>query len=245
MDLGVAVTGGVGDIGSAIGRLLAEHGARVRLLDIVPADEAHERTAAWNLPTIDYVQVDVRDRAGLDAALAGLPRLDVAIGNAGVVRAQRFLDIDEKSWTEQIDINLTGVFNLCQSAARLMVERSQPGHVILTGSWVGDRPWPEDAAYSASKAGLTMMARTAALELARHGVRVNVVAPGIVEAGLAGRQLKTEPQYAARARAAVPLGEFQTAQQVAQVVQFLCSPAASYLTGSVLVADGGASLGSP
>jgi len=90
-----------------------------------------------------------------------------------------------------------------------------------------------------------MMARTAALELARHGVRVNVVAPGIVEAGLAGRQLKTEPQYAARARAAVPLGEFQSAQQVAQVVQFLCSPAASYLTGSVLVADGGASLGSP
>ncbi len=87
-----------------------------------------------------------------------------------------------------------------------------------------------------------MLAKTAALELAPHNVRVNVIAPGIVNAGLAGKQLETEPQYAARAKSAIPLGELQTAEQVAEVAAFLCSDHASYMTGSVLLADGGCSL---
>jgi NAD(P)-dependent dehydrogenase (short-subunit alcohol dehydrogenase family) len=107
---------------------------------------------------------------------------------------------------------------------------------------VQDVPWPEIAAYSASKAGLRMLARSMARELAPHGILVNVLAPGIVNAGLARRQLETEPQYARRAAKAIPLGELQTAEQVARAMAFLCSPDADYMTGSVLLADGGCSL---
>jgi NAD(P)-dependent dehydrogenase (short-subunit alcohol dehydrogenase family) len=235
---GIVVTGGAGDIGLAMGKELASRGASVTLVDVVPPSAAAERVG-----DMSYAQVDVRDRAGIDALFAGLERLDVAIANAGIVTAQPFLDIDATSWQDQLDVNLTGVFHTLQSAAREFVARRQPGQVIVTGSWIGTRPWPEDAAYSATKAAIQMLAKTAALELAQHGVRVNVVAPGIVEAGLAGRQLRTEPQYVARAVKAVPLGRFQTPEQVAKVTAFLCSDAADYMTGSVLLADGGSSLG--
>jgi NAD(P)-dependent dehydrogenase (short-subunit alcohol dehydrogenase family) len=231
--LGIVVTGGAGDIGRAIGAELTRRGARVRLLDVV--DEP-----AVDLP---YSRVDVRDRAALDDVLAGIDPLDVVIAGAGIVEAAPFLDLTEESWRRQLDVNLTGTFHTAQSAARLMVARGTAGRLIFVGSWVGEYPWPEDAAYSVSKAGIRMLARTAALELAPHGIRVNVVAPGIVDAGLAGRQLRTEPQYARHAAKAIPLGEFQTVEQVAAATAFLCGPDADYLTGSVLLTDGGCSLG--
>jgi len=230
--LGIVVTGGAGDIGRAIGAELAARGALVRLLDVVE-------------PTVDlpYSLVDVCDRTAMDEVLAGIDPLDVVIAGAGIVEATPFLDMTEESWRRQLDVNLTGTFHTAQSAARLMVERGTRGRLVFVGSWVGEYPWPEDAAYSASKAGIRMLARTAALELAPHGIRVNVIAPGIVNAGLAGRQLRTEPQYARRAARAIPLGEFQTPEQVAAATAFLCGPDADYLTGAVLLADGGASLG--
>jgi NAD(P)-dependent dehydrogenase (short-subunit alcohol dehydrogenase family) len=237
----IAITGGAGDIGTAMAHHLAGRGAHVVLLDVRP--EAPDLTAYAGLPgEVRYVEVDVRDRAGLDAALADVDGLDVAIGNAGIVRSAPFLDITEDDWRDHLDINLTGVFHLAQSAARLMVASGTAGHIILTGSWVGSVPWPEIAAYSASKAGLQMLARSAARELAGYGIRINVLAPGIVRAGLAKRQYDTEPQYRARVGTVIPLGEMQTAEQVAEVAGFLCSPAAAYLTGTVLLADGGCSL---
>ena len=114
--------------------------------------------------------------------------------------------------------------------------------VASTGSWVGSVPWPEITAYTVSKAGLEMLAKQMARELGVYGIRVNVVAPGIVKAGMAGELLKTDPVYAKRAGKVVPLGEFQTANQVADVVGFLCSSAGDYITGTVLLADGGCSL---
>lgn len=119
-----------------------------------------------------------------------------------------------------------------------MVAAGTAGQVILTGSWVGSVPWPEIAAYSASKAGLQMLARSAARELAPYGIRVNVIAPGIVRAGMAKHQYDNEPQYRARVGTVIPLGEMQTVEQVGAVTGFLCSSAADYLTGSVLLADG-------
>jgi NAD(P)-dependent dehydrogenase (short-subunit alcohol dehydrogenase family) len=184
----------------------------------------------------------VCDRRELESVLHAVDPLDVAIGNAGVVESAPFLDITEEQWKTHLDVNLTGCFNLGQTAARLMVERGAPGRIIFTGSWVQDVPWPEIAAYSASKAGLRMLARSMARELAPHGILVNVLAPGIVNAGLARRQLETEPQYARRVAKVIPLGALQTAEQVARAMAFLCSPDADYMTGSVLLADGGCSL---
>jgi NAD(P)-dependent dehydrogenase (short-subunit alcohol dehydrogenase family) len=123
-----------------------------------------------------------------------------------------------------------------------MISRGRAGLVLFTGSWVGEIPWPEISAYCVSKAGVRMLARSMARELAAHRIRVNVIAPGIVFAGMARRQYETDPGYARRASVVVPLGELGTAEQIAQATAFLCSPEAAYMTGSVLLVDGGASL---
>jgi NAD(P)-dependent dehydrogenase (short-subunit alcohol dehydrogenase family) len=241
--LGIAVTGGAGDLGSAMALELARRGADMTLLDKVPEAEASERLAVVReLGTCSYRQVDVSDRAAVDAALADVDPLDVAIGNAGIVEAASFLDTSQAQWQEHLDVNLTGCFNVGQAAARLMVERETRGLIVFTGSWVGEIPWPEISAYSVSKAGVRMLARSMARELAEHGIRVNVVAPGIVMAGMARRQYETDPGYARRASVVIPLGEFGTAEQVAKATAFLCSPDSAYMTGSVLLVDGGASL---
>jgi NAD(P)-dependent dehydrogenase (short-subunit alcohol dehydrogenase family) len=211
------------------------------VIDIPPTDEAKpwlERIGA----EVVYRHADVRDRRRLDEILARVDPLDIAIANAGVVDAAPILEITQEQWTRHLDVNLTGAFNLAQAAARIMVARGHGGRILFTGSWVQEVPWPEVAAYSASKAGVRMLARSLARELARYQILVNVLAPGIVDAGLARRQLETEPQYARRVATAIPLGRLQTPQQVAKAMAFLCSPDADYLTGSVVLADGGCSL---
>ena len=241
--LGVAITGGAGDIGAAMGAELARLGARVTLIDRKsPTDADPWLARARAHGDVAYAQADVRDRSAIDSALAAIDPLDVAIGNAGIVQSSPFLEITPEQWRDHLDINLTGCFHLGQAAARLMVDRGRPGRIVFTGSWVQEVPWPEIAAYSASKAGLRMLARSMARELAPHRIRVNVIAPGIVNAGLARHQLETEPQYARRVANVIPLGELQTPEQVARATAFLCSPAADYMTGATLLVDGGCSL---
>jgi NAD(P)-dependent dehydrogenase (short-subunit alcohol dehydrogenase family) len=242
--IGVAITGGAGDIGAAIGTELSGKGASVTLIDRKAPEEAERWLARVRGADaeVSYVRADVRDQDAVHQALASMRSLDVAIGNAGIVDSAPFLEITQEQWQSHLDVNLTGCFNLGQSAARLMVERGEPGRIIFTGSWVGEVPWPEIAAYSVTKAGLRMLARSMARELASHRILVNVIAPGIVEAGLAKRQMETEPQYARRVQNVIPLGKPQTPEQVAKAAAFLCSEAAEYMTGSVLLADGGCSL---
>lgn len=241
--LRIAIAGGAGDIGAAMAADLTKHGASVTLLDRKSESEASEwieRASAHG--SVDYLQVDVTDRAVVDRALASLDPLDVAIANQAIGWGIPFLDLSQDQWQAHVDTNLTGCFNIGQSAARLMVKRGQGGRILFTGSWVQEIPWPEISAYSATKAGIRMLARSMALELAHHGIRVNIVAPGIVYAGLAKHQMETEPQYARRVRNIIPLGELQTPEQIAQATTFLCSSNSSAMTGAVLLVDGGASL---
>ena len=243
------VTGGCGDIGSAVGVALAASGYAVVLADVVPEDrgeavakEVADR-AAVAAEHVSAARLDVTDQAATTALVDSLPRLDVVVANAGTVQAQPFLEIDLEAWHRQLDVNLTGAFVTAQAGARRMVREGVRGLVLFTSSWVASRPWPGISAYAASKAGLDQLMRQIALELSPHGVRANAVAPGIVRAGLAKQQLEMEPDYVARVATAVPLGELQTADDVAGAVAFLASPAAATMDGAVLVLDGGSSLG--
>ena len=238
------VTGGAGDLGNAMARHLAQNGAHVAIWDIVPqadAEAAIDRVRAHD-PGVEYAEVDVRDRAAVDQAIACLPQLDIVCSNAGIVDAQPFLEISAENWQKQLDINLTGCFHVCQAAARRMVAEGTQGRIIMTSSWVAEIPWPEISAYTVSKAGVNMLVKQMARELAPQGIRVNAVAPGIVKAGLAGRQLREEPQYAARVAKAIPLGEPGSPEEIAEAVVYLASPQTAYMTGSILTLDGGCSL---
>jgi len=242
------VTGAAGDLGGAMALHLAQAGAAVAMWDVQSESAAAGRVAAVKAAggAVLYQQVDVTQRAAVDAAfaqvVAQLGGLDVVCSNAGIVDAKPFLDITQASWQQHLDVNLTGCFNVGQAAARQMVAAQTQGRIIFTSSWVAEIPWPEITAYTASKAGVNMLMKQMARELAAYGIRVNAVAPGIVKAGLAGRQLAEEPQYAARVAKAIPLGEPGTPTEIAQAVVYLASPQTAYMTGTVLLLDGGCSL---
>ncbi|GMQ93535.1 MAG: SDR family oxidoreductase [Acidimicrobiia bacterium] len=239
----ILVTGGVGDIGRGIARVLLDRGASVTLLDRIPADEAQERVDDMgNADHVRYIEADVTDHADVDAAVNDMPDLDVAICNAGIVEAAPFLEITDDAWQRQIAVNLTGVFNTAQSAARRLVDERKPGLLLFTGSWVQAVPWPEIAAYSTTKAGVSMLAKSMARELAPQGVRVNVIAPGIVDAGLSAHQRDIDPQYAARIEKVIPMKRLGNTEEIGQLVAYLCSDEASYMTGSDVLFDGGCTL---
>ena len=231
---------------------------------IARATEAAARRAlAATLPkaaaaagTIEYLPCDAGDRTSIDAMLAAVVkrhgRIDVVIGNAAMVENGPFLEIRQDQWQAHLDLNLTGNFHLAQAAARIMVKqkslkkpgcrRGVRGKILFNSSWVQDTPWPEGCCYGVSKAGLQLMAKAMAHELAVHGIRVNLVSPGIIMAGLSKICYETDPHFGPRATAAIPLREFGTPDQCADAFVFLASDEADYITGTSLLVDGGASL---
>ncbi|MBN8593181.1 MAG: SDR family oxidoreductase [Anaerolineae bacterium] len=242
------ITGGAGDLGNAMALHLAQEGAAVSLWDIKSEAEAAPQIDRVKSATLNvqYQQVDIRDRVAVDAAFNAVMEqfgsLDIVCANAGIVEAAPFLEITPESWTRHIEINLTGSFHVGQQAARLMVRQGKGGRIIFTSTWVSAIPWPEITAYTASKGGLNMLMKQMARELAPHKILVNAIAPGIVKAGLAGRQLVEEPQYAARVAKVIPLGEPGTPEEIARAVVYLAGPHTAYMTGSILTLDGGCSL---
>lgn len=244
----VLLTGGLGDIGLATALRLAENGFGVTLVDLAPMAEGQRVVDAATadrgdaLGALTYRQANVTNRDEMAAVIESMPALHVGIANAGTVVSAPFLQITADQWQQHLDVNLTGAFVTAQLCAQRFVREGTPGLLLFTGSWVADVPWPEITAYTATKAALQMVAKQAARELAPYGIRANTVAPGIVRAGLAKSQLDNDPGYAARAGRVIPLKSFQTVDQVADAFAFLSSPAASYMTGSTLLVDGGASL---
>ena len=229
-------------------------------------NEAHrnqlQRLVDLGVPTpipsgrIEYRVCDSARRDSIDALFADLqrkhPRVDVVIGNAALVHNEPFLDLDSGHWQETLDLNLTGQFHLGQAAARVMMrqepvrtpgcERGVRGKILFNGSWVGDMPWAEGCSYAVAKAGLKTMVKAMANELAAHGIRVNVMAPGIVMAGLSKQCYENDPKFGPRTQSVIPLREFGTVDQCADAFLFLASDEADYITGTSLLVDGGASI---
>lgn len=244
----VVITGALGAIGQVVVTALASHGATVVANDIVSEEEASSisRGHSWPAARYRYVKADVTKSDEVDRLLSVLAkqtgRLDVALCHAGMVQACPILDYSEKDWGRIIDVNLKGSFLVAQGAARMMAAQQTAGRIIFTSSWVQDVPWPEITPYTVTKSAMRTLMRGMARELAPRGIRVNAIAPGIVGVGMAKRQWDTDPDYRRRAEKAIPLGNLQTAESVANALLFLCSDAADYMTGATLLVDGGCSL---
>jgi NAD(P)-dependent dehydrogenase (short-subunit alcohol dehydrogenase family) len=161
---------------------------------------------------------------------------------AGRVHSAPILDQELADVRSVFALNVERAFLTAQAAARWWIARDLPGNLVFIGSWVADVSWPGIAPYAASKAALRSLARSFARELATSRIRANLLHPGIVDAGMARVQWDNEPDYRRRASRAIPLGYLQPADSVASALVFLCSDMSSYMTGSTVQVDGGASL---
>jgi NAD(P)-dependent dehydrogenase (short-subunit alcohol dehydrogenase family) len=244
----VLLTGACGAIGREVVRALIEHGASVMANDVLPENEATRLLGESGAPEprVKYLQADITQAEAVEAMFekvseaVGLP--DVVCCHAGVTDSHPVEEYPLEGFDSLFDVNLRGAFVVAQTAVRRWIEHGVAGHLIFTTSWVEDVPWPGITPYAASKAGMKAMMRGFARELAPKGIRANAIAPGIVAAGMAKRQWDTEPDYRARAKRAIPLGYMQPPETVAHAFLFLCSRMAEYMTGAVLLVDGGCSL---
>ena len=232
------VTGGSRGIGLAIARELASAGARVA---VVARDGARAEASAAGLPGEGHrgYACDVANSEACNALVkqveAELGGLDVLVNNAGVTRDNVLMRIKDEDWDAVLDTNLRGAFNLMRAASRGMMKR-RSGRIINISSVVGVTGNAGQANYAASKAGLIGMTKSVAKELAGRGVLVNAVAPGYIET-----DMTAELPEAARTAlmSGIALGRLGTPEDIAPTVRFLAGPGASYITGQVLVVDGG------
>jgi len=239
----VLLTGGAGAIGSVAARALADAGAQVLVNDVL--DPAQGR-AQLNDERIGYLQADGSSAAGAAALAAAasdaIGILTDVILLAGIVRPAGLLEQVEPDINDTYRVNVVAPMLTAQAVVRQWKQGQVEGNLVFVSSWVQDVPWPGIAPYSSSKAAVRSIARSFAREFAADGIRANVLAPGIVGAGMAKEQWDNDPDYRARASRAIPLGSLQTPQSVADALVFLCSPMSSYMTGATLLVDGGASL---
>jgi 3-oxoacyl-[acyl-carrier protein] reductase len=226
------VTGGSRGIGRAIALELARGGARVTLSYRSGKDEAEEVASEAGGRA---VQADVSNAGDAKRLVDEAGELDILVNNAGVTRDGVIARMSDEDWSEVIGTNLGGVFHTCRAAARGMMKR-RSGSIVNISSIVGVHGNPGQTNYSASKAGIIGFTKALARELGVRGVRANVVAPGYVDTRLT--QVIADDMKELML-ASTPLGRFGEPEDIAGAVRFLCSGEASFITGEVLLVDGG------
>lgn len=228
----VVVTGGTSGIGEATSRRFLAERADVTALAI---GEEEVATAAERIPGVRAIQCDVANRAQVDAAFEEIGDVDVLIANAGISVRKPFLEIDPADWQRVLDVNLTGVFHCAQAAARRMTAGGG-GVILMTASTNGLTGHELYADYNASKAGVILLARTMARELAPT-VRVNAVCPGYVLTPM--QQAEYTQEMLDAVNASIPLGRHASPDEIAALYAFLASDEGAYFTGAVISIDGG------
>ena len=240
------VTGGSRGIGKAIVSTLAAQGAKVAFVyrgNQAAADAlVAEVTNAGG--ECKAIQGDVADCATaprvVSEVLAAWGRVDILVNNAGVIRDGLFVRMETSAWDEVMRTNLDGTFHFCKAVADQMVFKQRSGRIVNISSVAGTHVNAGQANYSASKGAINSLTKVLAVEMGKRGVTVNAVAPGFIE---------TDMSEAVRNKAgdiikkAIPLNRLGVPADIANVVLFLVSPAAAYVTGQVITVDGGLSLG--
>lgn len=231
------ITGGLGDIGLAVARQFAAQGVRTALLDNNPARTetvVHELAAQV---VITDLTTAVAVRGVVEQVLRVSGPINYLVNCAGIMRWTPTVDIAEDEWDAVLNINLKGTFLVCQQVARAMIEVGQGGRIVNISSGLALRPNPELAHYAASKAGVIAFSKVLALELGRHRINVNCVAPGMVDTQLivGKRDRLAIAEYAER----TPLGQVVGPDDVADAVLYLCSPQSWLITGQTLFLNGG------
>ncbi len=250
-DKRVFISGGCGDIGRAVAQRFLEEGASIVLADLHDGGVCDRLKDQSMLSRACFVSCDVTSPASVDAAFAAaverLGGLDVVISNAGTVSNQPFAEITTEKWQRTLDVNLTGSFLIAQAGLRVLRENARIGHglrgvILFTGSWVQQMPWPQAASYCVSKAGQEMLMKVIAQETASEGISCNIVAPGMVYAGLTREIYDRDPAFRQACDQVVPAGRMSSAEELAGAFAFLASDDARYITGTTFLVDGGASL---
>jgi NAD(P)-dependent dehydrogenase (short-subunit alcohol dehydrogenase family) len=237
------VTGGASGIGLAVATRLHAAGAVVVVADIDESPEARARVAA--IGDVPLVRCDVSDEpavgALLDSVVAEHGRLDVLVSNAGIgLPAAGVGDESTARMLRLFRVNTLGVLHGLRHAARVMTDG---GAVVNVGSLAGGVGWAETASYSVSKAGVEALTRTAAVELAASGIRVNAVAPSMIDTPMVAQDTPHLNAERAFVTASSPAARLGRADEIAAAVHFLASDDCGYLTGQVLVVDGGLTAG--
>jgi glucose 1-dehydrogenase len=235
------VTGAGSGIGHSIAQAFADAGAAV-CINYYRDHESDAKAHAQSLPQAIAVSADVSDPGDAAQLVATtvkqFGRLDVLVNNAGIEHAAPLLDMDVAHWDRVMGVNLRGAFCCLQAAARAMRDSGEGGSIVNISSIHEDVPFPGFAAYCASKGGLRMLMRDAAVELAPHGIRVNNIAPGAIATPINAATLH-DPAKVATLRRIIPLARMGEPEEVARVAVFLASDDASYVTGSTYLVDGG------
>lgn len=243
------VTGGAQGIGRAIVLRMAQEGAKTVVVDV---NEAAGNATVQAVEALGgeaiYKSADVSERLDVHNLVAvatdAFGDIDILVNNAGVVDTQDFLELEEAEYDRVMTTNLKGAFLLSQAVAKRLVKQTadtpdkQPGTIINLTSVSAKYGLADHVAYAVSKGGLTQLTKSMALALAPHGIRVNAVAPGSVDAGMLDELLE-DPDRRDAALTRTPLGRFGTPEEIASIVAWLASSQASYLTGTTIWAEGG------
>jgi NAD(P)-dependent dehydrogenase (short-subunit alcohol dehydrogenase family) len=236
----IVVTGGSQGIGLEAVKILLERGARVAILD-VNRGEALPREA-------HFISCDVSDSSNVNAAFTEIVerfgRVDGLFANAGVATYTPFLEMEDSEWRKTLSVNLDGAFYCCRAAARAMVKGGRGGSIVLSSSVRSEATNAMLAHYTASKGGINSLVTALATELAPYNIRVNVVLPGAIDTPMLrdAARLFADDDFAkleAQMLPMIPMARVGQAREIGEVVAFLLSSAASYVTGAQITIDGG------